>query len=73
LDICHAEVDKIKIAYKSDMSFKAIDPYLELLIEDGLISTQSKNGIQVCKATEKGIKICSSIISLLAVAKKLPY
>ena len=71
LNTCHAEADKTEIACGSNMSFKAIEPYLEMLVESGLVSIKNKDGFKVYKATEKGIKISSSINSLLIIADKL--
>lgn len=54
LEVCNGDgASKTAVVYASEMNFKTIVPYLDLLIENGLLEVISKNA-KYYRITSKG-------------------
>lgn len=53
LDICVEGASKTKIVYQANLNFRTINPYLELLIRNGLIDVKKEQTL-IYKTTSKG-------------------
>ena len=60
LEICMNGASKTKIVYKVNLNFKTVNPYLDLLIKNGLIQV-NEGGAIVYETTPKGIELMESI------------
>jgi predicted transcriptional regulator len=60
LEICIDGASKTKIVYQANLNFKTINPYLDLLIKNGLIQVNEGPAI-VYETTPKGIGLIESI------------
>ncbi len=63
LEICVLGASKTKVVYQSNLNFTTINPYLDFLIERGLIEPKSGPHV-VYKTTAKGIEIMRSFKKL---------
>lgn len=61
LDVCTTETNKTAIVYRVNLNFRSINPYLDLLIKNGLIA---KNGSTIYKTTSNGVKLMKDIESI---------
>lgn len=53
LTVCSEGAGKTKIVYQSNLNFKTINPYLELLVKNGMIEVK-EGQIKLYKTTAKG-------------------
>jgi predicted transcriptional regulator len=53
LDICIEGASKTRIVCKANLNFKTVNPYIELLIKNGLVNT-AKEQIVTYRTTSKG-------------------
>ena len=60
LEICMDGASKTKIVYQANLNFKTVNPYLDLLIKNGLIQVNEGRAI-VYETTPKGIGLIESI------------
>ncbi|MDD1750488.1 MAG: winged helix-turn-helix domain-containing protein [Methanothrix sp.] len=50
LEVCKSGANKTRIVYQANLNFKTINPYLDILIKNGLIELNQGN----YKTTQKG-------------------
>jgi predicted transcriptional regulator len=56
LDICKPGACKTRIVYQANLNFRTVNPYIDLLIKNGLIEV--KHGKEVLyETTDKGISL----------------
>ena len=53
LEICMGGASKTKIVYQANLNFKMVNPYLDLLIKNGLIMVNEKH-VTLYETTLKG-------------------
>ena len=53
LEICMDGASKTKIVYQANLNFKTVNPYLDLLIKNGLIMVNEKQ-VALYETTQKG-------------------
>ena len=56
LDICANGASKTRIVYQANLNFRTINPYLELLIRNGLIDVKKEQTL-IYKTTPKGLAL----------------
>ena len=56
LDICQNGASKTRIVYQANLNFRTINPYLELLIRNGLIDVKKEQTL-IYKTTPKGLQL----------------
>ncbi len=56
LDICIDGASKTKIVYQANLNFRTINPYLELLMKNGLINVKKEQTI-IYKTTPRGLSL----------------
>jgi len=53
LRVCYDGASKTRLVYQANLNFKTIDPYIELLVKNGMMEIkEGKN--KVYKTTDKG-------------------
>jgi predicted transcriptional regulator len=57
LDVCTDGAHKTKIVYQANLNFRTVNPYLELLIEKGMINAQEDGNLVVYETTAKGLAL----------------
>jgi predicted transcriptional regulator len=56
LEVCARGASKTRIVYQSNLNFSTVNPYLDLLLESGLL--EEVNGPRILyKTTEQGIEL----------------
>ncbi|NMC10786.1 MAG: DNA-binding protein [Methanothrix sp.] len=56
LDICRGGANKTKIVYQANLNFRTVNPYLELLIENELLTVRRENTL-IYETTERGASL----------------
>ncbi len=56
LKICIGGASKTKIVYQANLNFKTVKPYIDLLINNGLLNIKQEATI-IYETTEKGIQL----------------
>ena len=56
LEICMSGASKTKIVYQANLNFKTVKPYIDLLINSGLLNTKQEP-TTIYETTEKGIEL----------------
>lgn len=56
LDICKDSASKTRIVYQANLNFRTVNPYIDLLIKNGLIDVSYGNSV-LYKTTEKGMDL----------------
>ena len=56
LEICMSGASKTKIVYQANLNFKTVKPYIDLLINNGLLNVKQEPAI-IYKTTEKGMDL----------------
>jgi predicted transcriptional regulator len=56
LEICMNDASKTRIVYKANLNFKTVNPYMDLLLKNNLI-TLKKGRIMQYRTTERGINL----------------
>ena len=57
LDICAEGAHKTKIVYQANLNFRTINPYLELLIGNGMINAIKNGNLVVYETTTRGLAL----------------
>jgi predicted transcriptional regulator len=57
LDICTNGAHKTKIVYQANLNFRTVNPYLELLIKNGMINAQEERNLVVYETTIRGLAL----------------
>jgi predicted transcriptional regulator len=57
LDICREGAHKTKIVYQANLNFRTVNPYLELLIKNGMINAQEERNLVVYETTIRGLAL----------------
>jgi predicted transcriptional regulator len=73
LDVCVNGASKTRIVYQANLNFRTINPYLELLIRNGLINVVKKQTL-IYETTPRGLALMENfkhIHSELSSAKDL--
>jgi predicted transcriptional regulator len=61
LDVCTGRcVSKTRIVYQADLNFGAVNHYIELLTNNGLINTKTDSKPVVYETTSKGLALLHS-------------
>lgn len=56
LDICKDGASKTRIVYQANLNFRTVNPYIDLLIKNGLIDVSYENNV-LYETTEKGMNL----------------
>jgi predicted transcriptional regulator len=56
LDVCNQGASKTRIVYQANLNFRTVNPYIELLIRNGLIERKSGRPV-LYEITDKGLKL----------------
>lgn len=59
LEVCAGGASKTRIVYQSNLNFATVNPYLDLLLERGLLEVVNGSRV-VYKTTDDGIKLMKS-------------
>jgi predicted transcriptional regulator len=59
LTVCSEGAGKTRVVYQSNLNFKTINPYLELLVKNGMIEIK-EGQIKIYKTTAKGKELLKS-------------
>ncbi|NPV62147.1 MAG: DNA-binding protein [Methanotrichaceae archaeon] len=59
LNICKGGANKTRIVYQVNLNFKTVNPYLDLLVKNDLISSKQNTTI-VYETTDKGLDLLDS-------------
>lgn len=70
LEVCIEGATKTKIVYQSNLNFTTVNPYLDLLIKQGLIEVQQGQRI-IYRTTDRGIEIMRSFKELQGEIDKI--
>jgi len=63
LDICMLGANKTKIVYQANLNFRTVNPYLDMLMEKGLIDlSEGRKNMYV--TTDKGANMLKSFNSI---------
>ena len=57
LDICTDGANKTKIVYQANLNFRTVNPYLELLTNNGMIHAKTENELKVYETTTRGLAL----------------
>ncbi|MGD0953936.1 MAG: winged helix-turn-helix domain-containing protein [Methanotrichaceae archaeon] len=57
LDICTNGAHNTKIVYQANLNFRTVNPYLELLIKNGMINAQEERNLVVYETTIRGLAL----------------
>jgi predicted transcriptional regulator len=71
LDVCAEGANKTAIVYKANLNFRTVNPYIELLTNNGMIHTRIENKLKVYETTTRGLSLLDNfrlIQSELSVA-----
>jgi predicted transcriptional regulator len=63
LDICSKGATKTRIVYQANLNFKTVNPYIDLLIEKGLLDLQRGQN-KVYMTTKRGSELIESFRSI---------
>lgn len=63
LTLCLEGINKTRIVYQANLNFKTVRPYLDLLIENGLIEVEEGKGIvkAIYRTTQKGEELLDQL------------
>jgi len=56
LNICTEGANKTQIVYKANLNFKTVNPYIDLLVKNNLITTKNGKYIRY-ETTERGMNL----------------
>ena len=59
LDICISGASKTRIVYQANLNFRTVNPYMEMLIKNELLSVEDGKRISY-KTTQKGIGLLNN-------------
>jgi len=59
LGICSKGATKTRIVYQANLNFKTVNPYIDLLIEKGLLDLRRGQN-KVCMTTKRGSELMES-------------
>ena len=59
LNICKDGASKTRIVYQANLNFRTVNPYLDLLVKNDLISSKQNTTI-VYETTDKGLDLLDS-------------
>jgi predicted transcriptional regulator len=54
LDVCTSGANKTRIVYQANLNFRTVNPYLELLTNNGMIDTKTDSKPVVYETTTRG-------------------
>lgn len=57
LDICTGGAHKTRIVYQANLNFRTVNPYLELLKNDGMINSKTDGKIVIYETTARGFAL----------------
>ena len=57
LDICTGGAHKTRIVYQANLNFRTVNPYLELLKNDGMINPKIDGKIVIYETTARGFAL----------------
>jgi predicted transcriptional regulator len=65
LDVCTEGASKTRIVYQSNLNFRTVIPYIDLLTKNGLLEiTTTKNSSVIFTTTPKGAKLLKDFRSI---------
>lgn len=72
LDVCVEGASKTKIVYQSNLNFRTVIPYIDLLTKNGLleVSTTNKSSV-IFTTTPKGLKLLKDFKSIQSVIPEI--
>jgi len=72
LDVCTEGASKTRIVYQSNLNFRTVIPYIDLLIKNGLLEiTTTKNSSVIFTTTPKGAKLLKDFKSIQSVIPEI--
>ncbi len=63
LDICAEGASKTRIVYQANLNFRTVNPYIELLMKNGLLETSGGPAVTY-RTTKKGMKMLKDFRSI---------
>ena len=72
LDVCVEGASKTRIVYQSNLNFRTVIPYIDLLTKNGLleVSTTNKSSV-IFTTTPKGLKLLKDFKSIQSVIPEI--
>ncbi len=72
LDVCIEGASKTKIVYQSNLNFRTVIPYIDLLTKNGLLEVSTTNRPSVIfTTTPKGLKVLKDFKSIQSVIPEI--
>ncbi|MDI9416755.1 MAG: winged helix-turn-helix domain-containing protein [Methanothrix sp.] len=72
LDVCIEGASKTKIVYQSNLNFRTVIPYIDLLTKNGLLEVSTTNRPSVIfTTTPKGLKLLKDFKSIQSVIPEI--
>jgi predicted transcriptional regulator len=60
LDVCRTGANKTRIVYQANLSFRTVNPYIDLLINNNLLKVKQGKDV-LYETTEKGINLLDNL------------
>ncbi|MGD0955100.1 MAG: winged helix-turn-helix domain-containing protein [Methanotrichaceae archaeon] len=57
LDVCNGGANKTRIVYQANLNFRTVNPYIELLTKNGMITTRKERNLVVYETTTRGLAL----------------
>ncbi len=71
LDVCVEGASKTKIVYQSNLNFRTVIPYIDLLTKNGLLETSTTKSSVIFKTTPKGLKLLKDFKNIQSVIPEI--
>ena len=68
LNTCSRGANKTRIVYQANLNFRTVNPYLDLLEENGLIQVTG-NENKLYKTTSKGLELINDAYNIMQMLK----
>jgi predicted transcriptional regulator len=66
LDVCTDGANKTKIVYQANLNFRTVNPYLELLKNNGMINAKTDSKPVVYETTTRGLALLDNYRQILS-------
>ncbi|MDM7940957.1 MAG: winged helix-turn-helix domain-containing protein [Methanothrix sp.] len=70
LEICKDGASKTRIVYQANLNFRTVNPYIDLMIKNGLIDVSYGNNV-LYETTEKGMNLLENFKQINNELKEL--
>ena len=71
LDVCTDGASKTRIVYQSNLNFRTVIPYIDILIRNGLLETTTRNSSVLFTTTPKGARLLKDFKNIQSVIPEI--